>query len=112
MRSAPISLPWMSVIAFGQSSLELEASNLKSSSTHVLAFAKTPMRTPMASYSLFILSFVIFVEASPVVKLPSSLVLNFANGNNTSPRLPSNTTNLINDTLDMNTVWAESQPFI
>ena len=76
------------------------------------SFAKTPMRTPIAFYSLVVLSFVIFVKASPLVNLPSSLVLDFANGNNTSPRLPSNTTDLINDALDMSTVWAKSQPFI
>lgn len=68
------------------------------------SFVKTPMRTPIASYSLFVLSFVISVKTSPLVNLPSPLVLNFANGNNTGPRLPSNTTYLINDTLNMNTV--------
>ena len=76
------------------------------------SFAKTPMRTPIASYSLFFLSFVIFVKGSPLVNVPSSLVLNFANGNNTGPRLPSNTTDFTNDALDMSTVWAKSQPFI
>lgn len=66
----------------------------------------------MVSYSLFVLSFVISVKTSPLVNLPSSLVLKFANGNNTGPRLPRNITGPINDALDMSTVWAKCQPFI
>ena len=80
--------------------------------TQSFPFNNTPMRTPMASYSLFVWSFVIFIEASPLVNLPSSLVLNFANGNKTGPRLSSNTTDVINDSLVVNTVWANTQPFI
>ena len=76
------------------------------------SFAKTPMRTSIASYSPFVLSFVFFVKTSPLINVPSSLVLNFSNGDNTGPHLPSNTTDLNNDALDMSTVWAKSQPFI
>ena len=66
--------------------------------------AKTPMQTAIVSYWLFVLNFVIFVKTSPLVNLPSPLLLNSANGNNTGSRLPSNTTYLINGTLTMNTV--------
>ena len=66
----------------------------------------------MASYLLFSLAFGIFIRASPLDYLPSSLVLNFANGNNTPSPLPINTTYLINDTLTVNTAWANSQPYI
>ena len=66
--------------------------------------AKTPMQTAIVSSWLLVLSFVILVKTSPLVNLPSPLVLNSANGNNTGPRLPSNTTYLIDGTLNMDTV--------
>ena len=70
------------------------------------------MLMPMAPYLLFVLVFGIYIKASPLLHLPSSFVLNFADENRTNSPLSSNRTNLINDTLAMNTAWANSQPYI
>lgn len=75
-------------------------------------FAERSMLMHMASYLPFVLAFGIYIMASPIVYLPSSLVLNFADGNNTNPPLSRNKTDLINDTPAMNTAWANSQPSI
>ena len=104
VRSAPI-------FCYGGFGLRLDnqVGNKKPASSQPLlslsfSSAKTPMQMAIVSYWLFVLSFVIFVKTLPLVNLPSLLVLNSANGNNTGPRLPNNTTYLINGTLNMNTV--------